>query len=158
MPEKCHVSQFPGFKIYLIFHNSYYKRKCFKSIGVPILNSYKILPIEENSKWRNCVVTGDEHYDLLACGAVYSVRNLPMYCLKMVVLHSFRMLMRWYSVTFQKTAVITFTKMYSCCYKCMQTLFFILNTVTPLTMHVWLYTVKNIYNIWVKIFAKSWQI
>jgi hypothetical protein len=79
MPEKCYVSQFPGVKINLIFHNFYYERKCFISTGVLSLNSYKISPIEENSKWRNCVVIGDEDYDLLACGAVYSVRNLPKF-------------------------------------------------------------------------------
>jgi hypothetical protein len=28
---------------------------------------------------ENCFVTGDEHYDFLACGAVYSVRNLPKF-------------------------------------------------------------------------------
>jgi hypothetical protein len=75
MPEKCHVHVFPGVKIYLIFHNFYHKRKCVISTGVLILNSHKISPIEENSKWRNCVVIGDEDYDLLACGAVCSVRN-----------------------------------------------------------------------------------
>jgi hypothetical protein len=48
----------------------------FHITGVLILNSYKISPLEEKSKWRNCVVIGDEDYDLLACGAVYSVRNL----------------------------------------------------------------------------------
>jgi hypothetical protein len=37
------------------------------------LNSYKISPVEERIKWRNCVVIGDEDYDLLACGAVYSL-------------------------------------------------------------------------------------
>lgn len=73
MSEKCHVSQFPGVKIYLIFHNFYYKRKCFISTGVLNLNSYKISPVEERIKWRNCVVIGDEDYDLLACGAVYSL-------------------------------------------------------------------------------------
>jgi hypothetical protein len=79
MPEKCHVFEFHGVKIYLIFHNFYYKRKCLISTGVLILNSYKISPVEENSKWRNCFVIGDEDYDLLACGAVYSVRNLPKF-------------------------------------------------------------------------------
>jgi hypothetical protein len=53
-----------------------------------------------------------------------------MYCFKIVVLHSFRMLIRLYSVTFQKPTIITCTKMYSCCYRRMQTLFFILNTVS----------------------------
>jgi len=57
-----------------------------------------------------------------------------MYYLKMVVLHSFRMSIRLDSVTCQETIVITFIKMYSCCYRCMQTLFFLLNTVTPVTM------------------------
>jgi len=79
MPEKCHVSQFPDVKMCLIFHNFYYRRKCFTSAGVLILNSHKILPVEEDSKWRNTVVIGDEDYDLLACGAVYSVRNLPKF-------------------------------------------------------------------------------
>lgn len=138
MHEKCYVPHFPGFKIYFIFYTLYYKRKCFKSTGVLILNSYKISPSEENSKWK-IVLSLVMNIMIFLHVVLYTLLEIyrssgGMYCLKMVVLHSFGMSIRLYSVTFQKPTIITFTKMYSCCYRHMQTLFFILNTVTHLTM------------------------
>jgi len=103
---------------------------------VLILNSYKTSPVEENSKWRNCVVIGDEDYDLLACGSAYSVGNLPKFWRNVLFEDDGATFLqnKTYSVTFQKTIDMTFFKMYSCCYRRMQTLFFLLNTVTILTV------------------------